>query len=37
MDSATIDFINENSGERAELEVPLTITANDMIDALNIS
>lgn len=37
MDSATIDFINENSGERAELEVPLTITANDLIDALNIS
>lgn len=35
MDSAVIDFINENNGEITELEVPLSITANDMINALN--
>lgn len=35
MDAAVIEFVNENSNERIELEVPLSITANDMIEALN--
>ena len=35
MDTAVIDFINENTGECVEIEVPLSITANDLINALN--
>lgn len=37
MDTAVIDFVNGKTGERAELEVPLSITANDLINALNIT
>lgn len=35
MESAIIDFLNDRTGERTELEVPLSITANDLINALN--
>ena len=35
MESASIEFINEITGERLELEVPLYITPNDFINAVN--
>lgn len=35
MDTAVIEFRNENSGFREELEIPLSISANDLIYALN--
>ncbi len=34
-EKAMIQFINENADFSAELEVPLDITANDLIIALN--
>lgn len=35
MNTALIDFINCETGENIELEVPLGITANELIIALN--
>lgn len=34
MDSAIVEFRNENSGFHEEIEVPLSITADDLICAL---
>jgi len=35
MDTAVVEFRNENTGQRAEIEIPLSITANELLDALN--
>lgn len=35
MDSVVVEFINKNTQFKIELEVPLFITANDLIFALN--
>lgn len=35
MDSAVIEFKNENTGYKSEIEIPLSITANDLLNALN--
>lgn len=35
MDTVIVEFVNVNNGVREELEIPLNITANDLIYALN--
>lgn len=35
MDTAIVEFRNENTGFKEEIEIPLFITANDLIYALN--
>ena len=35
MENAVIEFVNKKTDERIELEVPLNITANELISALN--
>lgn len=35
METAIVEFINKNSNYAEEIEIPLSITANDLIYALN--
>lgn len=35
MDTAVVEFKNENNGQTSEIEIPLSITANDLLYALN--
>lgn len=35
MEKAIVEFINEDSKYKEEIEIPLSITANDLIYALN--
>ena len=35
METAFVEFININSGERMEIEIPLYITADELISSLN--
>lgn len=34
-EKAIVEFINKNDNSRTELEIPINITANDLIIALN--
>lgn len=35
METAVVEFRNEDTGHSAEIEIPLSITANDLLNALN--
>ncbi len=35
MENAFVEFININTGERQEIEIPLYITASELVDSLN--
>ena len=35
METAVVEFRNEDTGQNMEIEIPLSITANDLLNALN--